>query len=478
MAKKRFSVPISIGLVSLVYYVLLSAKQWSWMFVSSDSGDWLTCSNWWIVPQPYGSPLYISLARLLGTFPGNTAITMTILLSCLPAAITVTLVYLIVNKLTGQAKLGIASSLVLLGAGIFLTQSTVIEEYALAIMFLTAAYYFYLHERGAPTALMLGLGTAVHIFILPIAIFWFILNYRKQKADLALYAASGILPYALILALMYLDTPRLLAGSLSFANLHTYLFATGGTIIGTLSVFEAPFRILTLCTILLMSLGLAFVPLWFGLKRPWDTKTQILLMIVCVSLWYHLTCLDPLSWTFMCFALPSLAILVGVGLSKLTPEHTKVVIAGALALICVNGIFLNANTLTNQNPLATTYYDELHALPDDSVVVTTAGPYSLGLFYVMSEGKSLIPIVYPERNFPEFPDFGIEGNDELERVQYALDNGYKVYFAGSDRGLLFTYTNTTNQLVRPIIGLSGIEPDDIEPEPLRKFWDKALDGYR
>jgi len=63
-------------------------------------------------------------------------------------------------------------------------------------------------------------------------------------------------------------------------------------------------------------------------------------------------------------------------------------------------------------------------------------------------------------------------------VQYALDNGYKVYFAGGNRDLLFTYANTTNQLVRPITDLSGIEPDDIEPEPLRKFWDKALDGYR
>lgn len=487
-----------VGAIAFAYYVLLSAKQWTWVFMSSDSGDWLATANWWMVPQPYGSPLYISLMHLIGTFSGGdaTVILATILLSCLPAAITVALIYLIVHKLTQKLWPALTSSAVLLGAGIFLTQSTVLEEYALAIMFCTLAYWFYLNDRRKLTATALGLGVAVHIFILPIAIFWFLLQWRERKLWLkpfGIFALCGIVPYSLILLLMYLDTPRLLAGNLSVTSLYEYLFSIGGNIVGRLSIFEAPYRFLAIGKILLTSLGLALIPLWYGLKRPYDTKKLVLLMVVCVSLWYHLTSMDPVSWTFMCFGFPAIAILVGIGLNKLTLKHTYVIVASALILICVNGIFLNANTLTNEKPLAQTYYNELYALPDGAVVVTSAGAYSLGLFYVMSEGKNLIPIVYPYADTWNFPAYStyikdnweIEGCDTLTMVEDALNKECEVYFAGakwrySSIAQAF-YTVDSNNLVREVTGLTGLGPRAIRPmEPPLSYirWEEILDGLK
>lgn len=494
MEKAKY-IPLVVGLCSFVYYVALSAKSWTWMFMSSDSGDWLMTSNWWVVPQPYGSPLYISLMHLLGTFPGDTVVWATILLSCLPAAITVTLVYLIVHKLTQKLWPALTSSVVLLGAGVFLTQSTVLEEYALAIMFLTLAYFFYLNGRRMLTAVALGLGVAVHIFILPIAFFWFVLQYKQWRLwlkPIAIFIVCGILPYSLILVLMASDTPRVLAGGLNWLALDEYIFGIGKVIVGSLSLFEAPFRILAMTKILLMSIGLAFVPLYIGLKKPYDTKKLILLVIVCVSMWYHLTSLDPVSWTFMDFAFPAIAILVGIGLSKLTFAHMRIVLAGALVLIGLNVAFLNANVLTNQKPLAATYHYELCSLPDGSAVVTTAGAYSLGLFYVMSEGKELIPIIYPYGDAQDFPDheawmidnYGVEGSNTLERTQYALDNGYDVYFAGAKQrywkvGQAFNYDEGGSELIRPIVGLTGIIPQAIRPEqaPIWVRWNEVLEPY-
>lgn len=494
---KKHTVPI-IGASAFGYYCALSAKSWTWVFVSSDSGDWLACSNWWMVPQPYGSPLYISLARLIGLITsGNaTVITMTILLSCLPSAVTVMLVYLIVHKLTNETWPAITSALVLLGAGIFLTQSTILEEYALAICFCTLAYWLYINNRRMLTALALGLGTAVHIFILPIAVFWFALQWREWKPWLkpaGIFVLTGILPYSLILILMGMDTPRLLAGGLNRQSLNEYVFGIGGTIVGNLSLFEAPYRLLAITKILLPSLGLAFVPLWYGLKRPYDTKKLVLLMIVTVSLWYHLTSLDPVSWTFIDFGLPAIAILCGIGLNKLTLKHAYAAAVGALILMCVNGAFLNANTLTKERPLATTYYDELYALPDGSVVVTNAGAYSLGLFYVMSEGKDLTPIVYPYSdtwNFPDYSDwlkdkYGIVGHDTPGLVQDALNKGYDVYFAGAK----WRYSKVAqafqiadgDDLVREIKGLTGLWPEDARPVESPKSyirWNEILDGLK
>ncbi len=382
MAKKYVALIISI--CAFAYYIALSAKSYSWMFVSGDSGDWLASANAWIVPQPYGSPLYISLSRLIGLMP-NQPVTLTILLSCLPSAITVGLVYMIVKRLTSKVWCALTASLVLLGAGVFLTQSTILEEYALAIMFLTLAYFFYISDRRKLMALVLGLGTAVHIFVLPIAIFWFVLEYKQLRLKTtAIYLISGALPYLMIPLLMYFGE------GLTFRGLLEYWTGTSGAIVGTLSIFDAPQRLLSIAQILLMSLGLAVIPLWYGLKKPYDTKKAVLLMVVVVALWYHLTSLDPMSWTFLSFGIPAVTVLCGLGLSKLSLKHTHAIAACALVLIIINGIFLNANTLTNGEPLAVTYYEELYSLPDGSNVLATGGRYSFGLLYVMSEGKDLI----------------------------------------------------------------------------------------
>ncbi len=379
MAKKYIALIISI--CAFVHYIILAAKQYTWMFISGDSGDWLASANAWIVPQPYGSPLYISLCRLFGLIP-NQPVTLTILLSSLPSAITVGLVYVVVHKLTNKVWPAIASSLVLLGAGVFLTQSTILEEYALATMFLAFAYYFYISDRRKLMALCLGLGTAVHIFILPIAVFWFIVIRFRPKL-IAVYLVSGALPYLMIPALMYFD------GGLTLTGLWEYWTGMSGAIVGTLSIFDTPQRLLSIAQILLMSLGLAVIPLWYGLKKPYDAKKLVLVMIVLVSLWYHLTSLDPVSWTFLTFAIPSTTILVGIGLNKLHLNHTRAIVVFALILVLMNGVFLNANILTRENPLATTYYQELHSLPNESRIVASPGRYSFGLLYVISEGKKL-----------------------------------------------------------------------------------------
>lgn len=379
---KKYAAPI-ISLCAFAYYVALSAKQYTWMFVSGDSGDWLACANTWMLPQPYGSPLYILLCRLLGLMP-NQPTTLTVLLSCLPSAITVGLVYMVVRKLTGKVWCALTASLVLLGAGVFLTQATILEEYALAIMFLTLAYFFYTSDRRKLIALCLGLGTVVHIFVLPIAFFWFALEYKQLRLKpVAVYLVSGALPYVLIPVLMYFGS------GLTFEGLLEYWTGTSGAIVGTLSIFDAPQRLLSIAQILLMSLGLAIMPLWYGLKKPYDTKKVVLLITVVVALWYHLTSLDPMSWTFMCFGLPAVVILVGTGLSKLSLKHTYIVVAGALILIAINSVFLNASTLTREESLATTYYNELRSLPNGSAVAATSGRYSFGLLYVISEGKEL-----------------------------------------------------------------------------------------
>lgn len=275
--------PYLIFALSLLYYCALSAKSYTWIFVSGDSGDWLAASTMWMVPQPLGSPLYVFLGQLLHLLPGSLPVKMTILLSCLPSAVTVSLVYLVVSRLTRSTACSVCASFVLLGAGVFLSQSTILEQYALAVMFLTAAYYFYIADRRTLTALTLGLGTAVHIFILPVAVLWLIVERHRIRLwlrPIAVYIVSGVLPYAYVPVLMAAHAPPFMAGYFSWSNLSAYMFDTAGNLIGTMALEELPRRMAIIAAIMASSLGLSVIPLakiariWLsGLRRKKALET-------------------------------------------------------------------------------------------------------------------------------------------------------------------------------------------------------------
>ena len=450
----RKYIPWLLILVSFIYYSALSAKEFTWIFVSADSGDWLAVSQMWFVPQPLGSPLFILLGQFLNLFPGDLVIKMTILLSCLPAAITVGLVYWITKKMTDRPDIAFVCSLVTLGATILLTQATVLEEYAVSVMLLTLAYWLYLKDKKILTGLVLGLGTAVHVVILPIAIFWLIIE-RKQwrKCIKAAGVYVGIVAgfYSLILIIMASDAPPYIAGYLNLESLIVYVTATAGVIVGTGSIFDFPSITLRTMGMLIVSLGLAIIPLCYSIFKPVTRQVWILLAIVGFFLWYHITNLDSSTWTFLSLAIPSLAILAGLGLTKLNKKHLQAVVASALILILTNGFLMNASVISQEYPEAretlATYMD----LPQDSALVLLCGHYSLALFYAHSLGrKDLVPTMYGTAEMGICTDYegwlseeyGVEGNTTILWAKSLLEQGRKVYIVGEE----LRYKNTGKKL--------------------------------
>lgn len=387
---------IGIGVFSYIYLAILSAKQFTWVFQSGDSGDWLASAKLWFVPQAFGSPLYISLAKLVGMTPFDLPIAMTAALSAIPSTITILLVFLIVKKLTDNEWYASVSSLVLLASVVFLSQSTIVEEYALSTMFLTLAFYMYILGHKKLTALSLGLGMAVHIFILPVAVLWLAVHYRTWREwvkPALVFAASGILPYTLILYLMASDAPQLFAGGLSWESINGYL---GGTyVVGSLGLNGLPERGLMFIAIMAVSLGLAWIPISKAVK-PLDTLIKMMIMVIGFSVWYYLTNLDFAVWTYLIFGMPFLAILTGIGLSRMSFNHLKVVAAGAFILLGFNAFFFNADIATRDNPQAQVYFNSTMRLPEGSAVISDRyGFYPFTIYYAYAEGKDIIPLFMP-----------------------------------------------------------------------------------
>jgi hypothetical protein len=386
-----------VGLVALVYYLLLFSHQHSWLFQSGDSSDWLAGSTWWMVVQPFGSPLFILLGQLIHfIMPNHLVVGMTIFLSVIPASITVATTYLICKKFA-NVKIALVCALVLLGSAVYLGQATVIEEFAISGMFVTLAFYFYVQDKKKLTVLMLALGSAIQIIVVLISVIWLIIHIKELKKwckTFWIYIVFGLLPYVEVLIVMYLPTPRLLTGGLSLAGLNNYLGASGT--IGAISIFETPKRLLEFAEVFGVSLGLAIVPIILSLKGVFkQSKAVLVALITSLFVSYiYLTDSDPITWHFLPIAYPLIMVFVALGLQKMSKVNYKIVGASACVLILVNGVFLNANILSHQYPTAEKYEQELWNLPNGSYVISSSGGYGLENYYLMAMGKDIRPIFF------------------------------------------------------------------------------------
>jgi len=381
---------IIVFLTTFILFIIISSKHYTWIFVSADSGDWLAASNWWFVPQPLGSPLYVSLGHFLNIFPGSLVLKMTILLSCLPSAITATIVYSITNKLIAP--------LLLLSSTIFFSQSVVLEEYAISTMFLVLSYYFITKSKYSIATIMLGLGTSIHIILLPITIILFIFNKDiRNIKNIFIFSIFGVGPYLLIPLLMYLETPPFFTGYFSVSMLFDYVTSTGGTIVGTLSINDFPLRLTSFLAFMMVNTGISLLllnnikTLKYSLVNMKDK--YILLSPVIFIFWYYITNLDPSTWTFLTFIIPFIIIFI-IKLSNDKIHNIQIVYGLSIILLLLNCIILNPNMYNYEGKETQRIFERL---PKGTVVVTPAGAYSMCLFYTITEGRSdLVPLIWQE----------------------------------------------------------------------------------
>lgn len=444
-ARKDNLLALGILLASFGYYYLLCAKNYSWMFASFDSGDWLASSQIWMTPQPYGSPLYILLGHGVNEMvccSCELPLAMTMMLSVLPASITVAVTYLIIRKLGYSTGLALTGSGTLLACGIFLSQATVLEEYAIATMFIAVAFYCYIDKRKYLTALSLGLGSAVHIIVVPITVLWLIVhirNWRKLVKPLALYIVLCTGFYSLILGLMASDAPNIIAGGLSLESINDYLGST--ETIGSISLHDTPVRLLQMGSVLLLGFSICLVPLVWGFRRPWQNVHKVMFLTVIFCAWLYATNTDMTTWTFMTFAVPIACIAIVIGLSRLPRWYTSAVAVWIVGMLIVNGVWLNANVLSKEYNEPEQFYNATMSLPDGSAIICNkGGAYGLGITYAMSSGKDIVPLFlqttegYDTQGYIDYiewieEDFGVIGDNWIEQGEYCMHNDREVFIA-------------------------------------------------
>ncbi|OGG01846.1 hypothetical protein A2Z33_01175 [Candidatus Gottesmanbacteria bacterium RBG_16_52_11] len=200
-------------MVSILSFLILLSFQ-AFGVSGADSGDLVTAAYLFGVPHPPGYPLYTALGWFLTRLPLFSVAWRVGLLSSVPHAFSVGLVYLTVRKITGKQSVSLIASTVLLGNYLFFFYGVTAEVFALLDFFTLALIYcavswFIGNEPKylMRFALLSGLSLTHHqviIFQLPAYLFlgWLLRKrlsreFRHIPKMLFLFSC-GLLPYIYI----------------------------------------------------------------------------------------------------------------------------------------------------------------------------------------------------------------------------------------------------------------------------------------
>lgn len=207
---KRFSwvASLLIGAGAFVLYLFFQAQG----IVGGDSGDLVTAAFEFGVPHPPGYPLYTWLVWLATKIPLYTPAWRAGLLSSIPHAITLSLVYVVVRKLGHSVWAGLFAVLMLGGNYLYFLYSTTPEVFALFDLFIVLTIYLLLVWQDTKENALLylfsfvfGLSLTHHhvmLFFVPAILYVLYNNYNRYKRYnyylLFLFFLLGLLPYLYI----------------------------------------------------------------------------------------------------------------------------------------------------------------------------------------------------------------------------------------------------------------------------------------
>lgn len=190
-----------IGIASFLLFLFFQATG----IYGGDSGDLVTAAYELGVPHPPGYPLYTFLSWLATRLPLFTPAWRVGLMSSLPHAATVALVFWLTRRLTQRVGAGLFAAAMLVGNYLFFLYSVTPEVFALFDLFVILLLVLLIQRRIYLFSFVFGLSLAHHhviLFLVPAIIYFFYNNYNRynhyNRYILVFLFLLGLLPYLYI----------------------------------------------------------------------------------------------------------------------------------------------------------------------------------------------------------------------------------------------------------------------------------------
>jgi len=312
------------------------------------------------------------------------------LVSVLSTIGTCLFIYLSLKTLLNSRFYAILGVLIYGTSALVISQSVIIQTYATVCLTATGAYYFYLIKRYKLMGLFLGIGLAVHLLagFIFLIMFFACKEYRKNWKALLITLSFGLfylyIPLTNRPPYMWLPSPDKV--NTVWATIGDVLWIIY-MLIGKLSVWDLPKRIMDTAGILLVSLGIvSVIPIVYYFKTERLSK-NVLFWLSIIPIALFISELDMNTYDYTMLSIPFLSIAACLGLHKWVYHASErggwfwtgnILTALTLVSVLLFGIY-NYNyfdigrTLDKDMEAANLYYNEFAKIPDKAIFISSYG---------------------------------------------------------------------------------------------------------
>ncbi|KKM96877.1 hypothetical protein LCGC14_1173760 [marine sediment metagenome] len=390
---------IEILAFGAVFAVLLMdvAPALTWINTDSDGAHYVLAAKYMLPAHNTSAPLFLLLGRLFLFLPFGAEAWRLGLISVLATTGCTILIYMVVRHYLADNSRGrlyaIIAGLIYGGSALVISQSTIIESYALATMLSVGAYYCALRKKWILASVMIGLIWAVHtIFAWTTWLVLFVTYKELRNVVLVMITLAFLVFYA------YIPITTAINGDLGMWNNTTFGGFFGGQwgvlmmLTGGISIWDIPKRIIDTIGILGVSFGLGFIVFVIGLWRIRKTN-RALVFLIFIPIVYFVTNLAAQTYVYLMPAIAFGTILIGVTLSRLHISLSYVTLVVAVGLLIFNANYFDIGRTLDPNLSAQKFYDEeLPKIKDGDIFMAGGWTWAITYLYNKEEGRDIVPV--------------------------------------------------------------------------------------
>ena len=435
-------VPLLVFGVAAVYFISLSSTVPTFFNVNSDAPLFIIAAKFFRLSHPApGSPLYnlINMAWLHGLpFFSTDYFSLTVLNALCSSAVAAVLYAMTRN---------ILAPLIWLAAGVVVTQSIILEQYCLTVLFMLVSYWCYRNDKRSWAYALASFGIMVN-HLAGFCILAYLANDVYQKNTLKPFLWSFIALPLLAYLPLFNRPPYLLIDNEGLFAYYDYLFGGHRGLIGGLAIIptdDLVERIWEFSRVLLGGLGTALILIALGIKKIWKDDFVLPLLFILPA-FYYFTDLDAMTYTYMTVSIAFGALLA----CHYEWKFARIAcIVGAIVLIGFNIQWFDFGRTLDADQTQATWYETLDKLPEGTVLQIDRGGCCALLWvmlYNMEQDREKIFNI--KKYIVDTPPS--ERDKYIDMVQEAADNGllYEAVVTDNDTYRVETFKIKADELIR------------------------------
>ena len=332
---------------------------WTFMNKAADSIGYTYSAKYLFPAYHTSDPLFLLVGHFFLMIPIGSEAWRFALLSVICTMVACFFIYLVIKKSLTQKIIVPESKIVyekpnhgtlwaLFGVLIYgtsamvISQSTIIETYPIVAMLAIGAYWFAINKKWYWVAIFLGASCAVHMLGVIVLIIFFcgFKEYRKNWKALLITVSFALFYLYIPLTAGKGEAMWIPKGANAISSVISDTLSTIKELVGTISIWDLPKRIIDTIGIIGLSVGIiTVIPIIYYVTRNKFYK-NVLFWLSVIPILFFISELDMNTFDYTMVAIPFLVVVSILGLHQLaTKRFGKLLIVSTLVVIIGLGSF-------------------------------------------------------------------------------------------------------------------------------------------